>query len=62
LADGSWFSRLRRHALCPDPAEAKRFVDACERREEGAVERQWDELRELVRWTREAFKSSTPRA
>ncbi|BEJ17406.1 hypothetical protein CspHIS471_0608070 [Cutaneotrichosporon sp. HIS471] len=53
-----WFSRMRRHALCPKPIEAKKFVDACSQGDKGTVERQWDELRELVRWTRATFTSA----
>ncbi|KAK1921062.1 hypothetical protein DB88DRAFT_121391 [Papiliotrema laurentii] len=49
-----WYSRLSPHPLVPSIPSAKAFVDACERdpKSESLRQRQWDELKALVEWTR----------
>jgi len=55
-----WWSRIGKHPLLPSTSAAKSFVDACEKQsgsgskdEQSLRERQWDELKRLVSWTRE---------
>jgi len=57
-----WFSRVQSHPTVPSISDAKAFVDSCEavqkKSDEDAAkkrlrEKQWEELKGLVKWTRE---------
>ncbi|WVW85200.1 hypothetical protein I302_107238 [Kwoniella bestiolae CBS 10118] len=58
-----WWSNVRSHPLIPSTSDAKSFVDSCEtvkkNREDDTKmrERQWDELKKIVEWTRSNYKS-----
>lgn len=52
----SWYSALSRHPhpLCPSRKDAEAFVDACEADPQSKElrEKQWEDLKALVEWTR----------
>ncbi|OCF57840.1 hypothetical protein L486_05305 [Kwoniella mangroviensis CBS 10435] len=58
-----WWSNIRSHPLIPSTSDAKLFVDSCEavRKSKGddtkLRQRQWDELKKIVEWTRENYKA-----
>lgn len=65
LTPRSWYSNLSSHPTIPSKGAAKSFVDACERvhkgkgEDEGKLrEKQWEELKTLLKWTRENCKAS----
>ncbi|KAI9634385.1 uncharacterized protein MKK02DRAFT_37916 [Dioszegia hungarica] len=60
-----WFSRVGSHPTIPSLSDAKAFVDACEavqkegdgdKEKQRLREKQWEELKGLVNWTRENCK------
>ena len=56
ITHNSWYSHLSSHPLVQSKPSAKAFVDACEKARgtdsPALRQRQWDELKALVEWTR----------
>ncbi|WWC90312.1 uncharacterized protein L201_005245 [Kwoniella dendrophila CBS 6074] len=57
-----WWSNVRSHPLIPSSHDAKAFVDSCEdvhknKSDDTSLrEKQWEDLKKIVEWTRENYK------